>query len=60
MLGNEGQGLSGDALARCRALTIPMADHMESLNVSHAGAILMFVLSEGAEEVYQKMRRHVK
>ena len=44
VLGSEGQGLSGDAWARCAPVGIPMAGDMESLNVSHAGAILMFVL----------------
>ena len=44
VLGSEGQGLSGNAWALCAPVGIPMAGNMESLNVSHAGAILMFVL----------------
>jgi tRNA G18 (ribose-2'-O)-methylase SpoU len=57
VLGNEGQGLSADAGSRCSALTIPMHGKMESLNVAHAGAILMFVLSEGATQVFEAIRR---
>ena len=44
MLGSEGQGLSAEARARCVPVSVPMTGDMESLNVSHAGAILMFVL----------------
>ena len=60
MLGNEGQGLSADAHLRCRPLTIPMAGRMESLNVSHAGAILMFALSDGAGQVIKSVRHYTK
>ncbi len=45
MLGSEGQGLSADARARCAPVSLLMPGDMESLNVSHAGAILMFLLS---------------
>ena len=44
MLGSEGQGLSADARARCMPVSVPMTGNMESLNVSQAGAIMMFVL----------------
>jgi tRNA G18 (ribose-2'-O)-methylase SpoU len=43
VLGPEDRGLDADALARCdRAVAIPMASGMDSLNVAAAGAILMF------------------
>lgn len=43
VLGPEDTGLDADALARCdRAVAIPMASGMDSLNVAAAGAILMF------------------
>lgn len=44
ILGNEGQGLSTEGLARGQKITIPLAGNMESLNVSAAGAILMYSL----------------
>ncbi len=43
VLGPEGPGLSAEELARCdRAVQIPMAHAVDSLNVAAAGAILMF------------------
>jgi TrmH family RNA methyltransferase len=43
VLGGEGQGLSADLVERCDArVTIPMAPPVESLNVSAAGAILVY------------------
>lgn len=50
-LGAEGQGLSEGVRRHCRALSVPQpggTELMESLNVSAAGAILMFALSRGA------------
>lgn len=50
-LGAEGQGLSEGVRRRCRTLSVPQSgggELMESLNVSAAGAILMFALSRGA------------
>ncbi len=44
ILGNEGQGLSDEARSRGEKITIPLAGEMESLNVSAAGAILMYRL----------------
>jgi tRNA G18 (ribose-2'-O)-methylase SpoU len=42
VLGPEGPGLPAGALARChRAVRIPMAEGVDSLNVAAAGAILM-------------------
>lgn len=45
ILGNEGQGINPIASAWCRKVTIPMTSNMESLNVSVAGSILMFLLN---------------
>ncbi|KAK9810414.1 hypothetical protein WJX72_010321 [[Myrmecia] bisecta] len=47
VLGSEGQGLSCRSRELCDPITIPMPGSMESLNVSQAGAILMFMLSQG-------------
>ena len=47
VLGSEGQGLSQESLQRAQHVTIPMAGSADSLNVSQAGAILMFMLSDG-------------
>ena len=43
ILGNEGQGLSLKA-RQLQKVAIPMPGNMESLNVSAAGAILMYVI----------------
>ena len=46
VLGPEGPGLPAAALARChRAVRIPMAEGVDSLNVAAAGAILMHWLT---------------
>ena len=57
VLGNESQGLSEEACTRCQPLSIPMAGRMESLNVSHAGAILMFALSDAGQDVMRDARQ---
>ena len=57
VLGNESKGLSEQACERCQPMSIPMAGRMESLNVSHAGAILMFALSEAGLEVVRDARQ---
>lgn len=44
ILGNEGQGLSEEGRLRGKKITIPLSGEMESLNVSAAGAILMYML----------------
>lgn len=44
VLGNEAHGPSPTAHRVCQAVTIPMTDKIESLNVSVAGGILMFAL----------------
>jgi tRNA G18 (ribose-2'-O)-methylase SpoU len=47
VLGPEDTGLDAAALIRCdRAVAIPMASGMDSLNVAAAGAILMFQMVE--------------
>jgi len=43
VLGHEGQGISEEALRCCEKVTIPMEGAMESLNVSAAGSILMYL-----------------
>ena len=45
VIGSEGQGLSKESRISSHAVSIPMPGEMESLNASHAGAILMFMLS---------------
>lgn len=44
VLGNEGQGLSAEALRSCQPVAIPMPGEMESLNVGIAGGILMYLM----------------
>src|SRR3989344_1009773 len=47
IVGNEVGGISDDILARCDAVVeIPMRGKKESLNVSNAGAIALFALSQ--------------
>ncbi len=49
-LGNEAQGLPAELCTRCTdELTIPMADGVDSLNVSNAAAILIYILSGSTE-----------
>jgi tRNA G18 (ribose-2'-O)-methylase SpoU len=50
VMGPEDTGLDGTQLACCdRAVAIPMASGMDSLNVAAAGAILMYQMMEGSE-----------
>lgn len=44
VMGNEARGVSEEAKQQCTAVTIPMPGEMESLNVSIAGSIMMYVL----------------
>jgi tRNA G18 (ribose-2'-O)-methylase SpoU len=47
VMGPEDTGLDAGQLARCdRAVAIPMASGMDSLNVAAAGAILMFRMAD--------------
>lgn len=42
VIGNEGNGVSGEVLAECAPLTINMLGRAESLNASVAGTIVMW------------------
>lgn len=55
VLGSEGQGLSYEAMQQIKPVSIPMPGPMESLNVSQAGAILMFALSGAAKEFVHRL-----
>uniref|UniRef100_A0A0A9B8V2 tRNA/rRNA methyltransferase SpoU type domain-containing protein n=1 Tax=Arundo donax TaxID=35708 RepID=A0A0A9B8V2_ARUDO len=44
VLGSEGNGLSAETLQACELVNIPMEATFESLNVSVAGGILLFML----------------
>lgn len=44
VMGNEAHGASPEAKAFCQAISIPMSQAMESLNVSVAGGIIMYTL----------------
>ncbi|XP_077220383.1 tRNA/rRNA methyltransferase (SpoU) family protein [Tasmannia lanceolata] len=44
VLGSEGHGLSEQSKLACELISIPMAENFESLNVSVAGGIFMFML----------------
>jgi TrmH family RNA methyltransferase len=46
VLGNEGHGPTSHAKELCKPVTIPMPGEMESLNVSIAGAIMMYTLGK--------------
>lgn len=51
VMGPEDTGLEATQLAQCdRAVAIPMASGMDSLNVAAAGAILMFRMTAGPED----------
>lgn len=44
ILGSEGHGLSEESRQVCELVSIPMAGEFESLNVSVAGGIFLFML----------------
>ena len=44
VLGSEGSGLSENSLQECELVSIPMAGEFESLNVSVAGGIFLYML----------------
>lgn len=48
LLGSEGPGLSAAVLARCRAVSIPMAGGFDSLNVAAASAVALHHLRFGS------------
>lgn len=43
-LGQEGSGLSPKLQAHCKSVSLPMKQGVNSLNVSHAGQILLYLL----------------
>ena len=48
MVGNEGHGLSPEAIAACSdTIYIPMADGVESLNAGVAASVLLWELYRG-------------
>lgn len=47
VLGSEGSGLSAKARQVCELVSIPMAGEFESLNVSVAGGIFLYMLQPG-------------
>lgn len=50
VVGNEGNGVSGELASLCNmALSIPMANGLESLNVGVAGSIMMFQINQKKE-----------
>ncbi|XP_057530446.1 uncharacterized protein LOC130808909 [Amaranthus tricolor] len=52
VLGSEGSGLTEKARRYCELVSIPMADHFESLNVAVAGGIFMFMLQSKSENLH--------
>jgi len=46
VLGAEGPGLPAEMLARTRAVRIPMADGVDSLNVATTSGVVLFALSQ--------------
>lgn len=44
VLGSEGSGLSDKSRQQCELVSIPMAGEFESLNVSVAGGIFLYML----------------
>ena len=56
VLGSEGQGLSETAMQHSMPLSIPMTGAMESLNVSQAGAILMYALGGKTSELTEQLQ----
>lgn len=44
VLGSEGSGLSEKSVQACELVSIPMAGEFESLNVSVAGGIFLYML----------------
>lgn len=46
-IGNEGNGLRPETIARCHPVTIPMTGRAESLNASAAATILLWEMARG-------------
>ncbi|XP_058069426.1 uncharacterized protein LOC131218714 isoform X1 [Magnolia sinica] len=51
VLGSEGRGLSEESMQACELVSIPMAGEFESLNVSVAGGIFLFMLQPEYQRV---------
>ena len=50
-IGNEGNGLTQEAIAACaERITIPMRGRAESFNASTAAAIVLWEMMRGAEK----------
>ncbi|KAL5705908.1 hypothetical protein ACHQM5_024138 [Ranunculus cassubicifolius] len=52
VLGSEGQGLSEQSRIGCELISIPMAGEYESLNVSVAGGIFLFMLQQPKNNLF--------
>ncbi|KAF7829268.1 putative tRNA/rRNA methyltransferase ysgA [Senna tora] len=50
LLGSEGSGLSEKSLQACELVSIPMAGEFESLNVSVAGGIFLYMLQPKSDD----------
>ena len=57
VVGSEGQGLSEAMRGKCRLVSIPMSDEMESLNVAMAASIIMCLLSSSAGRLVASLAR---
>jgi len=58
VLGNEGAGLSAATIAQAtRVISIPMANHVESLNVGVAAAIILFEAQRQRQQSPPKQRQ---
>lgn len=55
VLGSEGQGLTEALESLCTPVSIPMSEHVDSLNVGVAGSMLMLVLSSALQPVLSSM-----
>lgn len=56
VLGAEGQGLSEIVRNNSKAVSIPMTGSMESLCVSQAGAILLYLLRHDSNMDFEEAR----
>ena len=45
VMGNEGAGVRPDVVERCRAVAVPMAAGVDSLNVGAAAAVLVYAMT---------------
>ncbi len=54
VLGSEGNGLSAETLQACELVNIPMQGTFESLNVSVAGGIFLFMLQTKQQKMAER------